>query len=180
MQNLEAVLDSFGKTLVTDVRASLKAVGVVSGGGQDSTLGAKTKFEVKYTNDGLEFDLLMPEYWYWVQNGREPGDVSKEGQESIAEWAAKKGIIGKFQKSNLEKRLEKQRESKRKGLKKLKKLPFEKAKKQLTYLVSRKITKDGYEGKDFLGSVLNDGRLNKLSLEVSALIGKQIKFELKV
>ena len=57
---------------------------------------------------------------------------------------------------------------------KVKKLPFEKAVKQLSYLIARGIKNKGIKPKPFFDKVLQDGRINKLSEQVSNLISKEI------
>jgi hypothetical protein len=178
MSEVDKIVRTFGDKLVTDIRASLAAKGVTYGGGGDSKLAARTRFEIRQTANGVIFNLIMPDYWFWVNNGREPGPVSKEGQKDIGEWANRKGIVGKFQNENLITRQKAREHSKRK-LKPLKKLPFEKAKKQITFLISRKIAKDGYEGNDFLDDLLNDGRVAKFKADLGAALKKDILIEIR-
>ncbi|NBW23463.1 MAG: hypothetical protein EBR82_87535 [Caulobacteraceae bacterium] len=51
---------------------------------------------------------------------------------------------------------------------------FEKAVKQLSYLIARGIKNKGIKPKPFFDKVLQDGRINKLSEQVSNLISKEI------
>lgn len=178
MPEIDNIINAFGVQLVTDIRKSLIANKVVFGGGGESKLSAKTRFEVKRTLDGYTFNLIMPDYSYWVNVGRKPGNVSKEGQASISEWAKRKGIVGKFQNENLVTR-QKLREGSTRKLKPLKKIPFDKAVKQITFLISRKISKKGYEGNHFLDEVLNDGRLEKFRLDLTGSIKQKIIVDIK-
>lgn len=176
--SVDKILEDFGTKLVIDVRASLIANKVTFGGGGESKLSARTRFEIKTGSNGLVFNLVMPDYGYWVNKGRKPGPVSEEGQKSISEWVKRKGIVGKFQKENLTTR-ESQREKSERKLKPLKKIPFEKAVKALTYLIARKVATKGYEADHFLDEVLNDGRLKKLQEDVSKELKRQITIEIK-
>lgn len=184
MPDLGKIIDSFGKKLVTDLRQSLRDNGVTFQGGADSRLAATAKYEIELTDGGFEFRLYMRPEWYWVNNGREPGSVSKEGSDSIEEWVLRKGILGSFIKSNLEQRISAQ--DKRKQLattkrtyKELKKLPVETAKKSLAYIVKRKVTIKGYEATHFYDEVINDGRLKELQDIILQDTKKQIIIELK-
>jgi len=186
MLNIEGIIDAFGEKLVTDIRASLRKEGVTFGGSRtESRLSASTVYEVVQTGDGIRFNLKMNEYWYWVNNGREPGAISKEGQKKIADWADKKGYVEEFRVSNLKARKEKQEEAKSKlaagsnrKFKTLKKLKFEQAKKGLGYIITRAKEKNGYEANYFLDKVLNDGRLKELELALSTAAKRQIIIEL--
>jgi hypothetical protein len=171
MPTVNEILDAFGEKLVTDLRNKLRSKGVTFGGGQDSKLAAKTMFQISQTGDGIQFLLTMPPEYYWVNKGRNPGAVNKEGRESIASWAKRKAIVGDFAARNLEARNKMQAESKEKGnrktYKKLKKLPFKKALQALTFVVAQAVTKNGYEPTYFLDEVLNDGRLKKLQEDIN-------------
>jgi hypothetical protein len=54
-------------------------------------------------------------------------------------------------------------------------LPFEKAQEQLSFLIARKIHRQGYKGNKFFTEVLQDGRLNDLEEDLKKETGKQIK-----
>lgn len=180
--SVNKIVNDFGTKLVTDVRNSLRDAGVTFGGGQDSKLAAKTRYIVKFTPDGFELDLLMPDHWYWINNGRKPGPVSEEGKKSIGEWAKRKGIVGKFITDNLKERVDRQAAIKgntKRKLKMLKKLPFDKGVKALSYLVARKVTQKGYEATHFLDKVLNDGRLEKFKADIVAATKKEIQIAIK-
>lgn len=178
MDGVDIILNNFGTKLVTDLRQSLVAKGVTFGGGGQSKLSGKIRFEIKRTFKGIVFNLVMPDYSYYVDKGRKPGKVSKEAQKNISEWAKRKGIVGKFQSENLITRQKAQESSKRK-LKTLKKLPFDVALKSLTFLISRKIDVKGYKGNSFLTDVINDGRIVRLQKDISEALKKQIIIDLK-
>lgn len=158
----ELIIEDFGEQLVKDIRAKLIAEGVTFGGGGESKLGASTRFEIVRTSNGLEFHLIMPEEWYWVDKGRKSGKVSQKGKESIEYWGERKGYIGDFINKDLKRRQDLRADTKRKNLKPLKKLPFDKAKQAFGFVVARTIGKKGYEGNNFLTETINDGRVKIL------------------
>jgi hypothetical protein len=184
MNSVDKILNEFGETLVTDLRNKLRSKGVTFGGGQDSKLAAKTAFNITQKAEGIEFELTMPPEYYWVNKGRKPGNVSKEGKKSIESWATRKAIVGSFASKDLERRLDIQNESKsnnkNRTYKKLKKLPFKKALKALTFIVARGVQKNGYEPTYFLDEVLNDGRLKKLQADINEAGFKDFVTEIKV
>lgn len=189
---IETILEDFGEKLVNDLRAALKAKNV-GYGGQDSKLAAKINYKVKQTTRGITFKLHMPDYWEFVDSGRDPGPVSKKGIKKIGEWARAKGIVGKYQDKELQERIERQNQSKQKAKsfskqgkrdravrkwKTLKKMPFNRAKKQLAFAIASKIRAKGYEGKNFFTDTINDGRLDTLATDLKDYGLENFKFDI--
>lgn len=189
---IETILEDFGEKLVNDLRAALKAKNV-GYGGQDSKLAAKINYKVKQTTRGITFKLHMPDYWEFVDSGRDKGNVSKAGIKKIGEWARAKGIVGKYQEDELYERQKKQiaskqrarnysKESKRERAerkwKTLKKMPFNRAKKQLAFAIANKIRAKGYEGNNFLTDTINDGRLDILATDLKDYGIENFKFDI--
>jgi len=189
---IETILEDFGEKLVNDLRAALKAKNV-GYGGQDSKLAAQIRFRVVPNNNGISFQLLMPDYGEFVDRGRGSGPVSKKGIEKIGEWARAKGIVGKYQDKELQERIERQNQSKQKAKKfskqgkrdravrkwkTLKKMPFNRAKKQLAFAIASKIRAKGYEGKNFFTDTINDGRLDTLATDLKDYGLENFKFDI--
>ena len=189
---IETILEDFGEKLVNDLRAALKAKNV-GYGGQDSKLAAQIRFRVIPKNESISFQLLMPDYGEFVDRGRGSGPVSKKGIEKIGEWARAKGIVGKYQEDELYERQKKQiaskqrarnysKESKRdravRKWKTLKKMPFNRAKKQLAFAIASKIRAKGYEGKNFFTDTINDGRLDTLATDLKDYGLENFKFDI--
>jgi hypothetical protein len=169
----------FGTTLVTDLQGSLRTKGVTFGG-NDSKLSNLIRFDIKQTNEGITFQLLMPEYGFAVDKGRGASKSSDGGKvkDNIREWVNRKGIVGKFAKENLQQRLRVQAKAKN-PRKTLKQLPFEKAAKQLAFLISRKIHRKGYKGNNFYSEVIDKLDLTKLNKEISQMMNKEILLQIK-
>lgn len=170
---LRDILTLFGKEIVTDLRNNLDKK-VRFGGGGSSRLSARIRFEIKQDANSTTFQLLMPEYGRFVNDGRSPGPVSKQGRESIKRWVKRKGILGEFIKKDLEKR-----KAEQKGKKKLKKMPTEKAAEALTYLAARKIKNKGYKGNGFIDEVVNDGRQDDLRKQIAAQVKQGLLIEIR-
>ena len=189
---IETILEDFGEKLVNDLRAALKANNV-GYGGQDSKLAAQIRFRVVPKDNSISFQLLMPYYGEFVDRGRGSGPVSKKGIEKIGEWARAKGIVGKYQDKELQERIERQNQSKQKAKsfskqgkrdkavrkwKTLKKMPFNRAKKQLAFAIASKIRAKGYEGKNFFTDTINDGRLDTLATDLKDYGLDNFKFDI--
>ena len=189
---IETILEDFGEKLVNDLRAALKAKNV-GYGGQDSKLAAKIRFRVIPKDNSISFQLLMPYYGEFVDRGRGSGPVSKKGIEKIGEWARAKNLVGKYQENELYERQKKQiaskqrarnfsKESKRERAKRkwktLKKMPFNRAKKQLAFAIASKIRAKGYEGKNFFTDTINDGRLDTLATDLKDYGLENFKFDI--
>lgn len=180
-KQIQKELDRFGTEFVTDLRTNLlsKERSNTKSRLSDSIKTLGTTFK-----DGtFTLKISINDYYTFVDEGRNGEKVqnrktrdgsgkygvSKEGQEKIGEWGASRGIIGKFQKEQVVKGERQVRK---------KKLTFEKAKKQFIFLVSRKIRMKGYEGNNFYSEIVEDGRFDKLSKQLSDIIGKEIVIEI--
>ena len=107
----EILIEQFGEDLINDIRKSLKDKGVTFGGGQESKLAAQLRFDIRYTSKGISFQLFMPDYGKFVNDGRGPGGVSEEGRLNIAEWGRRKGYIEPFRQKDLIRREERQKQN---------------------------------------------------------------------
>jgi len=182
------IIDKWGVRLVDDLKKSLVDKGVTFQKGGESRLAASIKYEITYTDKGLTFELSMADQWYWVDKGRKAGNVSKEGQEKIGAWAAKKGIVEPFRLENLKDRKElqlknanknKPKSGKKRKLKTLKKMPFDMAQKSLGYVISRSIAakgyskKNNYEGTKFYSDII-EGKKAELRELLNEFYKKEI------
>ena len=166
-KQIQKELDRFGTEFVTDLRTNLLSK-------ERSNTKSKLSASIKslgstFKDDSFTLKIQINDYYKFVDEGRGKGGVSKEGQEKIGEWGAARGYIGKFQKEQVVKGERQVRK---------KKLTFEKAKKQFIFLVSRKIKMKGYEGNNFYSEIVEDGRFDKLSKQLSDIIGKEIVIEI--
>lgn len=191
---IETILEDFGEKLVNDLRAALKAKNV-GYGGQDSKLAAQIRFIIIPKNDGISFQLKMPDYGEFVDRGRPKTKNKGDGsvKDKIGEWARAKNLVGKYQEKELYERQKKQiaskqrasnfsKESKRERAKRkwktLKKMPFNRAKKQLAFAIASKIHKKGYEGNNFFTDTINDGRLDILATDLKDYGLENFKFDI--
>ena len=197
-KQIQKELDRFGRQFTEDLQKSLASKG--SRYEQSNLFGkiGQAVTPATFKDGSFTLRIVLPSYYYWVDKGREPGNVNEEGQESIGEWAnrtkSRKGsgtVLGGFIKQTAENSLKqrklkqdeaKSKNKKRKNWKTLKEIrpSFTKAKKQFAFLVARKLQADGYksDAEGFFTEVYEDGRLKFLSDELSRITGKEIVIEL--
>ncbi len=170
-KQIQKELDRFGEEFTRDLQKSL--AGKERWYSNSRLYGAigQSVTPATFKDGSFTLKIVLPSYYYWVDKGREPGNVKEEGQEKIADWANRRGIITKFQRETIVKGQRVQRKTK---------LSFEKAKKQFAFLAARKIKAKGYKakGEGFFTEVYEDGRLKFLSDELSRITGKEIVIEL--
>jgi hypothetical protein len=190
-----ALLSEFGKDITVDLKSNLKkrleeraARTLAKSKYKDKSVKKLTsRLEasilanpVKYVNGGLLFTLTMNDYWIFVNEGRNPGSVSSDGQSKIAEWSRTRDFAEKIRVSDLEARKEKQSKSKSKRkLKTLKKMPFDRAKKTAAFLIARKLKKKSLEPTHFFDEVIKDGRIEELQSKIAKLINTEIIIDIQ-
>ena len=181
---IRKVLSEFGLKLTIDTKQSLKQkldarASKYGGRKRTSRLEASAKaLPVTYQGGVLTLKFEMNDYWDIVDGGRKASNVSEDGQKKIADWSALSGLAEKIRISDLEARKQRQSLSKRKGLKTLKKMPFDRAKKAAGYLVARSLKKKSLEPTNFFTDVINDGRLDELKERLKELVKSEIKIEI--
>lgn len=151
-EGINRILSNFGITLKKDLQKSLvkkgreKAAKYDSVPNDNTNLGDSIRPEIIESDAGLTFNLNLSDYYKWVDGGRKPGKVSRAGRESIKQWIRQKGIK-----------------------------TFEKSIDQVSFLIARKIKREGYKANRFFTDVLKDGRLKDLEEDLKKETGKQIR-----
>jgi len=190
MNEVEIILEAFGTKVVEDLRKSLsdklqaraasyksKYPGGSSNPG-DSALSASIKYLIVDSSEGIKLNVYLNSYWEAVDSGRKAAGVSQDAK--IDKWIKSRNLIPGFQNKNLADRLEKQGKNKSTRKKKvLKKMKFADAVKAMDFLVRRKLKNKGYQGNQFLSSVLEDGRQEKLATDIRLAMKKDIEIVLK-
>jgi len=190
MNEVEKILEAFGTKVVEDLRKSLsdklqaraasyksKYPGGSSNPG-DSALSASIKYLIVDSSEGIKLNVYLNDYWEAVDSGRKAAGVSQNAR--IDKWIKSRNLIPGFQKSNLEDRLKRQSENTSNRKKKvLKKMKFADAVKAMDFLVRRKLKNKGYQGNQFLSSVLEDGRQQQLTKDIAAAMKKDIEIIIK-
>ena len=92
------IVENFCVKLKKDVQANLvikekeKASKYGSPYNGNSRLWAGIKTNTVIKGENTAYQLCAPKYWYWVDKGRNKGNVSKEGRMSIESWIKRKGL----------------------------------------------------------------------------------------
>jgi len=171
----ERIVDLFLVKLTKDTKDSLaakekaKAQKYGKPWNGNSRLWGTIKARRVVIGDKVAYRLVMEDYSYYVDAGRQPEPVSKKA--GIEDWIKRKGLNPVKVISEMR---EKAREGKKKRVDKLKRPTFEKATKQLGFLVRRKLGAKGYLGNKFYSSVINDGRVEKLKEDYKKATGQDL------
>jgi hypothetical protein len=168
--DLDRILEPFGEDLINDLQKSLLSKGVVFGGGQSSKLSAKIRYNIRF-GDPLRFELIMPEYAEAVNSGRSPskdqgnpppqrkkgGPPRKPGAVELAlrDWIKRKGISERFAGSSFKQRVN-----------------------TGAYLIARKIHRKGYKGNHFYSEVINDGRIDGLTIQLREFFKQEVVIDI--
>lgn len=182
--SVESILAEFGKKLVIDLRANLREKQMAKAAkhgtpyNENSKLSGSIQYEIENKGGMIGFSLIMEDYYYWVDGGRDAGNVSETGQKRISYWIKAKGLNPK--KIISEMRAEARAKAGTKGVYKPRvKLTFEKAQKQFTFLVARKLKDKGYGGNLFYSEVISDGRLDQLREDIKTEMNQEIEILIK-
>lgn len=161
-------LDNFIIKLKKDTQASLAKQERLKAAKYNSSVNGNSRLwgTIKTKSTVNSASMLMQDYWKYVNFGRKPGSVSERGKFKIEDWIKRKGL-------NPSKVIDDMK-AKTLGRQPKNKTPFIQAKKQLAFIVSRKIKVKGYEGNEFYSDVINDGRVDQLNKEV----GKEVKIDI--
>lgn len=162
----QRILENFGVKLKKDTQASLKkkqrakAMRYGSSFNENSNLSNSVRWVVKESDSSVTLELIMADYWEYVDAGRLPTKQGGTGKvkSNIEAWIKRKGL-------NPNKILEKYG---------TKKQTYQKAASQLAYLIARKIHRKGFEGNQFFSDVINDGRIELLKAELTQELKKDI------
>lgn len=169
--DINKLITDFGNKLVTDLNASLNKA--LRDGGSSSPQEAALHFNPSYkiTTEGTTISInASADYWYWIEHGRSPGKMppsSKLGKK----WQNKQNIDPRKVIQEIQINY-----NKSKGLKReVKQLSFDKASKQLGFLIARSIGRNGYKPRPFIDRVVKDGRIENLMKSLSQLFKKEIQ-----
>jgi hypothetical protein len=162
--SVSEVLKKFGKDFVDALGKSLDNK-------KDSTgkLRESIRFQIKIYGQSYSFNLLMEDYYKWVDEGRKPGKGIPIKE--LDSWLKEPATISKlklFQDSKL---------TTGKGLKKT--LNKNSRVKSLSFLINRKIKLKGIKPTHFFTNVLEDGRVLKLQSDLRSALKKDIIVSIK-
>jgi hypothetical protein len=167
-------LEDFGNKVQGDLRKSL----VDKKSNASKNLSQSIAFNVKFKSDTeIQFKLELDRYYEAVDKGR--GKATKKGaiplKESIYQWIIQKGIPVTSNRGNLT--------AKGAGKKlgvgqpKLRSM-IETQRRNMAYLIARKINRFGTRGNNFYSAVVNDSLFDDLRIDLSDSFKKDILIDI--
>ena len=140
---LVEVLEQYGENVKGSYQGYLDSEGITASG----SLRDSVSVGVDVDGHSYEVFLNLNKYWKWIEGGRPPTQNSGNGElrRAILEWIRVKPVIPEPFNG---------------------KLPTEE---QLAYLISRKIHREGYEGKHILEKSVNDNEDFLLNVQLALI-----------
>src|SRR3990167_4244911 len=133
------------------------------------------RFVPFFLGQKIEFKIILPSSWFWLEHGRGPGKMPPE--EPIMKWITHRGFAIDPISGRREKLI---RSLKTKRLRKvLKQYSKEKQRKQLAFLIRRKIGKEGTRETKFYSNIVTDNLLDDLKTTMRQKFKKDIIVELQ-
>lgn len=178
---MSRVLENFIVKLKKDVQANLlkkeqqKANKYGGSANGNSKLWGTIKAILEPNSDPSKISLVMQNYWYWVDGARKAGRVSRIGQDKLSDWIKRKGVNPSkiIDAMKLAEAQKKQQPAPKK------KTPFAKAQKQFAFIVARKLKAKGYPANHFYSEIINDGRLDRLKIDLKEELRQDIIIQVK-
>lgn len=144
---LSITIEAWAERAITAIARELKEKGVTFSGGSESELIGSAEVKTNIRNLGVQ--ILLNDYWVYVDQGRRPGPVSEQGKKKIERWVKRKGI-NSFKNPN--------------------NLPFDKHLKSISFLITRKLKSFGYKGKFFMDAAITQRLVDELASDVAETI----------
>ena len=135
---------------------------------QESSVTFQPKYIVTDEKTSIQI-VTAQEHWRYIEHGRKPGKMpppNKLGKD----WQVSQGIDARKVIAEINIKSNPKAKPKR--------LSFDKASKQLSFLIARSIGRKGLKARPYIDRVLNDGRIDKLKNDLAKVISKDIKIEL--
>lgn len=173
MSAIEDICNEWLLDLANDMRASIRDAVKHTGG--ESNLESSVTPNLKVLSNGnLVLTLSMADYWQYVDKGR--GKTKSGGTGAVRrgvgkDWMAQKGINARTIMIEIY----------RKGGIKLPKrgLSYDKAARQLSFLIARKIHKEGFKARPFFDKVFNNERIKQLADKLAPVMKEEFIMELR-
>ena len=189
--NIQNYLSQWTETIVEKLRQSAidemnankaKATFPSHGDVEASTLVAGIRSGLLLFDTRIEGVVLMPKSWKWLEHGRGPGKMPPE--EPIIKWIVHRGFPieitegAKKKIKKISKRLFITKSEIRKRRKRLKEHSVLQKRKQLAFLIRRKIGKEGTRATHFFSNVITTAFINDLKNVLKEKFKKDIKITL--
>lgn len=177
---IKKVFRDWGKETALELKEEAEAA--LKRGGRKNPNSISLEFDefIKTTPDGnvlLEIRASNQgqpvQYWQAIDEGRKPGKKPPPSSVFGQQWQNEQGIDARQVLLSIQLK-------KKPGLKLEKKnMNYEKAARQLSFVIARSIGKKGIKPKPYLDKVLTDERIAKLRNGLTPLLGKKFKLIIK-
>ncbi len=151
MENIQNTLQAWGEKIVDALKAALPP-----GKDTNGMLGQSISFTINYAGFPIVFELQLADYYKYIDSGRGPGKFPPP--EVIANWIKNKQL-SIIQKSSLK--------SIKSRSKTLSALSQQSQLKSLSFLIGRKIARDGIPATNFYSNTLSPGAFQELNDNLS-------------
>lgn len=151
-EHLTETLIKYAELLVTTYKSKLDNEGITASG----KLRDSVQYQVQFGDTSIEVGLMLLDYYKWVEGGRLPTMKGGNGElkEKIREWIKVKPVLPRPMDNG--------------------KLPTEE---QLAYLISRKIHKFGYDGRQPLKRSIEEVN-DQMLIEIKYAILEDLKADI--
>lgn len=148
------VINKYGQIFIDEMKKRLVENDSVA----TRKLLQSVRFKVRIVGEIYHFEIRMEDYWKYVEDGRKAGKMPPV--DSIVRWITQKGInVGPLGKKNKPSRDKKRR--------------------NLAFLIARKIQKKGIKPRPFQSKVITKQFLSKFQADLSKAAKTLIEVEIK-
>lgn len=171
----------FGKKIAIYMRANLEEAMQKAGSRNPQETSLRFEPVVSLNGSTISIQIVASgDYWYYVDNGRKAGKMpppDKFGKK----WQGKNNIDPRKVIAEIQLKRKQGLKTNPKGSLNTKKgLSFDKASKQLSFIIARSIGKKGVKARPFVENTMKEVGFDVFEKNMAGLIGKQIKLDINL
>lgn len=177
----QTIIDELRKSAVLQMNLNKGKRSTSVGDPQASPLVAGMRTSMTVLGRTVTAEIIMPSEWYWLEHGRPPGKMPPE--EPIIKWIVHRGFPIKLDSGSkkkikdVSKRLFISKPEIRKTRKLLKQVSMDKRRKQLAFLIRRRIADYGTRDTHFFSNVVTPKLINDLKVTMKEKFKKDIRID---
>lgn len=173
-EELDKECRKFAKKLAIYMNANLEEA-LKKGGSKNAQQPALVINDVVIANiNSINIQMVASgDYWYWLEHGRKPG--KQPPSDALGKkWQTQNKIDARKVIQEIQINY-----NKKKGLKRIvKQLSFDKAAKQLSFIIARSIGKKGYKPRPFVQQALREADVPGFNKRISDIMSREIKIQI--
>jgi hypothetical protein len=162
-EQVRKALEAFGIEVVKELEDNLQRAGANASG----ELSRSLTFRIKHLGEAYNFQLLLDDYYTFVDKGRKPG--KRPPIQAILKWIGSKQIEVSAQRGY----------GKNKAAGKVSLASDLRKTRTLAFLIQRKIGLKGTKPTHFFTKTINDERLRLLQQQLSLALQRDVEIEIK-